>query len=1101
MAKLKFNIYLFLILIICSSNVFAVSNNVFDFNRYQYNRQNTGTPFDLTSAWDSASSSNTTSISGSIGATYPPLIVDLDNDDIAEYITHEGNYIYIQHFSGGSLLTVGQKYVGLQQGTDTVIYDYNNDGLNELITVNNNTIYILQFNALNTNTITQLSATKLTTSIYSGIYCDSEQLINEDIKCWYADNNQSIIEWDLTNYVLNVKETTLNNNETDGIFESDIIVAGQDSNNNIYESSFLFTNINESQSVTGLTFKLKSIIGNPQNAGLVYDFSVCPTTKTQLTNTGELNDDCSGSITTLQSQFSLSDIIAQYSAGDIIYLPFNQEYALNKNYNYIFMLTYDYSNYTNSNDYITASADLHINSNLYRQRNIPSTNSTTATNDTIYLYDWLKSSQTDNVTDWNLYFLGIDDGRYIENKQLIKFNTAGIIQSLSVNVSSITGNPENQNLTYNLYICPTTTSNFGTNDLFADCSQTPTLLINRTDISAEFGNTIGIKTLMFDTQVLVNTNIYYTFIFEFINGTISSNDNRYSVRSDTSPINNLYARFYNGSYSNRYTDIISSYIIGINTTIGDFVFTALPQVNLTTQENNKLTAYNTGFDFEHNLKLSPAMSNIDYNTYKLFIPARDSSSYEGVLAWDIGSHTNYNIFGTNGFARVTTTASRDIINGIMVADKGNGGFKEIFVSSFRDEALFNKAYFTILQADGTIDDTQNILDTGSSTDPYIYVSAPAITQLNGTEYFCVAASYSYSGNENSAYYCVQYFDNDKPHELTHESLSHTYFDAKYGNILSYNINGLHDNYNELITPKGIFEYSNSEYIKKYSFLESGYVVFGDINLDGNVEICSASSTDTQCFTQFLENNVPELINKQYGGIATSETIGEPICLNSVITFSAYECMVSQTNCNYNNDLQSDNERLLINCGHTELDDTDELLTGEWSSSSPTIQCIYNQTGTYAIRFYLQDNKNPLDYSVYNTDPIIINVINGSIGETCSFGNIETASDRRNTIDGTTPAINELTELDTAVSSITGNSWVMRLLIAVIIIILFTVYGAKNHNGQPTSSIKIIIFSVVGFMITVVLGLIPIWFLLLAIILMLLILILINMMSKGNAGGV
>jgi hypothetical protein len=489
----KINLILMIIvLLIAVVNVSALTTNSLDFPRYQITRQNTGVSLGVYGYWNSAQATDPLSISATATALYQPIISDLDNDGTKEYIISKGNSIYFYQISGGSLYIVGQYNLnGTQQGTYTVVYDYNGDGLNELIAIHSNTAYILQFDINSLAKVSVISKTSLPTIPYSAIYCDSEQLANDNVLCWYADNNNSIVEWDMTQYILNTKESTLNDPHTDGVFESSVIVAGQDNNNDVYESAFLFDNITKSQYISGLTFKLNSKVGSPENAHFVYDFLVCPTTKTVLSSADVLTSDCEGTITTLQDNVDISDALKDYSDGDNVYLPFNQEFYVDKAYNYIFILSYVYHNYTNSADYWTAAADYSVTNAHYRQRNIPATNTTYTTNQTIQIYDPLKADDGAGTYDTTRMFAGYTKDNKISTEFLLTFKNNGILQTLNVSIGSITGSPQNNNLTYDIYICPTSASNFGTGGLFDECSQTATKIVENLDVSGPFSSTTG----------------------------------------------------------------------------------------------------------------------------------------------------------------------------------------------------------------------------------------------------------------------------------------------------------------------------------------------------------------------------------------------------------------------------------------------------------------------------------------------------------------------------------------------------------------------------------------------------------------------------------
>jgi len=1091
-------------MLLLSFSAFALTTDSFDFSRYQYNRENTGSAAaSVYGYWDSAAAVTPVLISSAFGTTYPPIMADFDEDGIREFVVSDGNTIYFYQITGGLLFIRGQYVVGgTQQGSYSVIYDYTGDGLNELVAIHNNTIYILQFDLTNSPTISQLVESPLPTIPYSSIYCDSEQLVSDDILCWYADNNNSVVEWDLESYVLTDIDSTSNDDESDGNFESSVIIAGQNAQNEIYETSFLFRNLTTGY-ISGLTFKMNGIVGNPEAAGFVYDFIACPTNAEQLSDNAALTADCDGTVTILQDNMPLSLGLVQYEELDIAYLPFSEPYYIDNTYNYIFSLAYQNHNYTNSDDYWTVYADLNPSSNLYRQRNIPS--NATGNNENITVYNWTQSAESDGGVDTSLLALGSITTGNLSMDTLLKFSQTGIINTLGFDIGSITTLKQTDYI-YDVYICPTTANSLGYGDLFSECSGSETLIKENFNTSLHLGNTSGYKTFELDTNFLVTASSKYilSFIYKNRTGNISGHMS-YNLNIDTFPTNDLYRIFLNESLSVTVPYIPSVYALGLNTTIGDLFFGAVPQVNSTTQTNEDYTMYNTGFSHNlfsvHNaLKYQPAFSNlnIDINSYKLGFLAQDSSGREGVYIWDTATKSAYTAFDGDGFKDITTTDSFDKMRGVMFEDKGDGGFFEIITTHFSRVGNWQYGYLEITLANGNYYNRELVSSNSLSTDPEVYMTPPFLTTINGTQYFCAIGAWSSGSNEESGLLCDQ--DYNPQVTQTYHNITDTLYYSRNGeaiNALAVNLNG-ETNVDNIIAPTGILEFHNGGFRMAHPFGQYGYTVFGDINGDDNIDVCGISNVNAACYYSTLENDPPELLPKQYGGYWTSESIGEPLCINSLLTISAFQCSATQTDCNYNNDIIQDTERLVTNCGQdaagNPTSETDiNLQYSDFGSLGQSIDCIFNKTGQYYITVYLQDNKNPTDLSVFNFEKIPINVIDGTPQVTCSFGNAETSSDR-----GASSATGNATaadDIDSTIGQITGESWVIKLLFAMLLIGGFVFTAAKTGKN-----LVIIIAFVISLILSVAFGLVSLWFLLVAATLVILIIILLAMIGYKSGSG-
>lgn len=276
-----------------------------------------------------------------------------------------------------------------------------------------------------------------------------------------------------------------------------------------------------------------------------------------------------------------------------------------------------------------------------------------------------------------------------------------------------------------------------------------------------------------------------------------------------------------------------------------------------------------------------------------------------------------------------------------------------------------------------------------------------------------------------------------------------------------------------------------------SFPVYGIMFPVDSNEDGRLELFGmAGSYSYLVSPPAYDNTPPELYNNlSYGGYGNNYGYDTPICVNSTVTFSAQECG-GIASCNYDQDVSTDQERIVSDCGISGNDDN-----GTWSGANPTFQCYYNSTGVYSVRLYIEDDKNIGDETQFNTQSITMNVINGTPGVTC---NIIDGVDPGETGDSETEG--DSSEIDNAGTDffnlLTGNNANSKLLIAIILIggILTMVYVRTHSNMISMLAGLAMLIGCVAF------GLFPIWILLLMLVTALIIIVLVWVVMKNNSSG-
>lgn len=160
--------------------------------------------------------------------------------------------------------------------------------------------------------------------------------------------------------------------------------------------------------------------------------------------------------------------------------------------------------------------------------------------------------------------------------------------------------------------------------------------------------------------------------------------------------------------------------------------------------------------------------------------------------------------------------------------------------------------------------------------------------------------------------------------------------------------------------------------------KKGNPALADANGDGLIDILYQKDDEIRLIYSTAENENAQLVGT-YG-----QDFLEPICLNSTVTFYATECQTGAKYCTYENDYDTDNERLLSTCGigSDVLDPVDaDLYNGSYDINHPELSCTFTNTGEHSFYVYLQDEYNTLNFT--QAKLVSISVINGTEGVTCS----------------------------------------------------------------------------------------------------------------------
>lgn len=291
-----------------------------------------------------------------------------------------------------------------------------------------------------------------------------------------------------------------------------------------------------------------------------------------------------------------------------------------------------------------------------------------------------------------------------------------------------------------------------------------------------------------------------------------------------------------------------------------------------------------------------------------------------------------------------------------------------------------------------------------------------------------------------------------------------------------------------------------------SFVVNGNTSIGVADIDGDnlLDVCGSRPGNTFCVFSDNFNRNPILNQSfEFGGYGATLGFTTPVCVNTTQTFVAQECGgtgIGAPTCNYDNDILTDRERIVSNCGFGSLgnpitNDLDNLLNGTFEGSRPQFSCFYNQTGTFTISLFLQDTANTDNLTEKNIQPIIQTVIVGQPGVDCNIGS--------NTNPGSAGSVLLLkndqidTAFDETLGLLFGASPRIRLMFGFGILLLIIVGMAVASNGSPFA---IATGAVVGLFMMTFIGLIPLFVVLLVMFALILIFILLRVIMVPRAGG-
>ena len=478
-----------------------------------------------------------------------------------------------------------------------------------------------------------------------------------------------------------------------------------------------------------------------------------------------------------------------------------------------------------------------------------------------------------------------------------------------------------------------------------------------------------------------------------------------------------------------------------------------------------------------------------YNNY-----STSNDNQDGVLVFDLDANTllwNY------------LMPNRCAITSVMTYNLDGGGDTEVIVSREGGGGLHKDFRIYAFKADGSIYNTAGFgmydVDIGTNL-----VIGNFIPNNEGKYQICGGAYDIQTSNHYDSYircFDVETFNVEYTYHKTIDNyVGHSEYFMMPTNSRNPSVlvgarmnNDLQDSF---VTSHGIFtltqetDFTGTQYwVKQYNFTYGIYdynnidaVSLMDIDNDNNLDAVIIKSNNMYVYASKIPNHPPTIDNSyDFGGYGASYGFGVPVCVNNSVTFIAKDKNYYD-NGNYINDYYVDRERIVTNCGQNSDGSVNynyqtNLMNGSFDSGVPEFTCYFNQTGTYNIRLFLQDNMNTYDFSQFNTETITINVIQGESGVSCSYGSpVDTGNSKIFNSSISASAGLQEQEVKGLLNIMTGQNTFLKLLIAVGLIIAITLLLLEYHK----SDLMIMLGVSLGAVISTALGLISTWVLLLLI---------------------
>lgn len=680
------------------------------------------------------------------------------------------------------------------------------------------------------------------------------------------------------------------------------------------------------------------------------------------------------------------------------------------------------------------------------------------------LWAWSDDYESDGELNNVQVFAGMVGVNTISNEILVRNVTHETVNGMSLTLQGQWGAPDVADYVYDITICPTTATTLTSGQPVGyDCSGNVTVVVNDINISVLIGETTYNQKVLFvfdEPYEITSDKLLIGIVNVTNNGT---SGDYYYVRTDTAPTANLY-KFSYGSTHVVMGDVPSVELLSANLLMSKYNWDV----------SNKF-ASSIGTNFR------PPFADYDNDgNYEIAYICDDDS----ICMYDATANTKDLSFDGDGETLLNSDAT-DVF-GVMFAEIKGSDFHTVATYNL-DGITTDRIRISAIATDGSVEYSQNVWEVGSgSIINNLYATPPFEIDYEGFPVVCAFGAYiSGASGDRTQGGC---WDLSERYLAFFGDVEAFYYDSGAGvgngrqifgtnhgtNILSVeNMFGdITSNTFSIVTPKGL-AILNTEDNESIRFLnitptpnsEDYHIAIADITGDNNLDICGSQSGITFCTFTTSVNEPPEVDNTlEYGGFGSIPSISAPICVNTSIVFSAKQ-KDSHANYNYDNDILFDNERIVTNCGFND-DEELELQNGTFHNDNPTFSCYYNVTGTYQVTLFLQDDSNKDDFTEYNTQSAVVNVIDGIDGVTCNTV-AQTEVGQTGTTSTTT---RQAQDVEAGLNILTSGEPRLKFVIAIAMIIAITV-GVGALSSSPMVAM---LGAFLGGLLTLGLGLIDAW---------------------------
>lgn len=571
---------------------------------------------------------------------------------------------------------------------------------------------------------------------------------------------------------------------------------------------------------------------------------------------------------------------------------------------------------------------------------------------------------------------------------MVRNHTSGNVARVQLDVASAVGVDLSDTIYADIYTCPMNKSEYDTLSCSAECSESPTFL-GRINMTHVLNNTVGAKTIWFDTEYYYEPDINYSLQIRF-GGSIGVDTPQYWIfNASTNPTRNLTKGCFNVT-TTMYQSLPTYTLIGSASVMVD------RETDITPNSDSALNG---------NPRSAPLLiTDVDTGADKLaLIHDNNDNGNEGIALIDITTLDFDDDFGLFGYIDSIRSAER--IEGITKSNI-DGGSEDIIISFRFNNNLFISA--VDITGDRVSGDDYNV---GTSCGAGSRGSMPFM--LGDTAVGCAVARCNNGASSYSEIICRQL--EDGTYFINHQSPTGATWDTEYigtNSLPTYSAqmsadDDVYGSSFQIVTNRGIFYFNDSQLPAPLVFFNTiapmtnggtpnniHTLTVADADDDGSLDILGSriggiDDNETFFATTSNQNLPPSLVGGYaYGGFGSEYGLVEPdVCLNSNIEFFAKESPIYADG-NYENDIGLDEERIVTNCGYDDtgdatLDYESYIQNGSYDDDSPSIECYYNETGTYRVRLFLQDRSNDDVYVAYNSQDIIVNVVNGTFNRDCN----------------------------------------------------------------------------------------------------------------------